>query len=127
MEHLKTIAQMVCAQWQDLAVIGAIMVSAIIVFIGILKPLVFNRIPWQPLRKFVLSFANVFFSFVATALYFAIDKFATIAKMILNNKDTKAIETEIKKATNELKATAKAELKSARKKNNKNDKEWENL
>ena len=57
----------------------------------------------------------------------AIDKFATIAKMILNNKDTKAIETEIKKATSELKATAKAELKLARKKNNKNDKEWENL
>ena len=57
----------------------------------------------------------------------AIDKGANILKMLLNGKDAKAINSEIKKATEELKATAKAELKLHPKKSNKKDKELENL
>lgn len=58
---------------QEMIIVGAIMVSAIIVFIGILKPLIFNRIPWKPLRKFVLSLSSIVFSFGATALYYVIE------------------------------------------------------
>ena len=156
--------------WRELAVAGAIMVSTIIVFMGILKPLVFNRIPYKAVRKSALAFSNIFLSFVATAIYFvirdinwelyvlaslvtsvacivtywlyenthlregihkvgelAIDKIAYVAKLALSGKNTKTIDAEIKKATEELKATAKAELKLHPKKSKNKDKELENL
>ena len=56
--------------WQNYAIVGAIMVSAVIVFIGMLKPFIFNRIKWKPLRKATLATANILFSFVAVAVYF---------------------------------------------------------
>jgi hypothetical protein len=55
---------------------GVIMVSAITVLIGILKPLLFNRIPWKPLRRACLAFANVGLCFGATAVWFAIKHFS---------------------------------------------------
>lgn len=58
---------------------------------------------------------------------FVIDKVAKIFKMIVNGSNSKEINSEIKKATEELKATAKAELKLHTKKSNKKDKELENL
>ena len=57
----------------------------------------------------------------------AIDKFAKVAKMAISNADTKAVEAEIKKATEEFKATARAELKTVSKKSIKKDRELENL
>ena len=51
------------------------MVSAIIVFIGILKPILFNRIKCKPLRKFLLGLSDVVFSFAAVAIYYAIEGF----------------------------------------------------
>jgi Ca2+/Na+ antiporter len=156
--------------WQELAVVGAIMVSAIIVLMGILKPIAFNRIPYKALRKSALALSNVFLSFVATAIYFvirdinwelyvlaslitsvacivtywlyenthlregihklgdlAIDKIAHIAKLALAGKDVKTIDDEIKKASEELKATAQSELKLHSKKSKKTDDEWKNL
>ena len=60
---------------EELSIMGAIMVSAIIVFIGILKPLIYNRIKWKPLRKAMLSLSTVAFSFAATAIYFLFEHF----------------------------------------------------
>lgn len=48
------------------------MVSAIIVFVGMLKPWVFNKITSKPLRKVLLAFSDIVFSFIATAIYFLI-------------------------------------------------------
>lgn len=49
------------------------MVSTIIVIIGILKPILFNRIPYKALRKTALALTNVGASFGATAIYFLIE------------------------------------------------------
>lgn len=61
------------ANWYDFLIAGVIMVSAITVFIGILKPLLFNRIPWKPLRRSCLAFTNVALCFAGTAIWFLIE------------------------------------------------------
>lgn len=65
--------------------------------------------------------------FIHMIVCFVIDKVAKILKMVVNGSDSKTINAEIKKATDELKATAKAELKLHPKKSAKKDKELENL
>ena len=65
--------------------------------------------------------------FVHKIVCFVIDKVAKILKMIVNGNDSKTINAEIKKATEELKATTKAEIKAISKKSTKKDKELENL
>ena len=57
----------------DFFIKGVIMVSAIIVLIGILKPLLFNRIPWKPLRKACLAFTNVALCFAGVAIWYWIE------------------------------------------------------
>ena len=149
--------------------VGVIMVSAITVLIGILKPLLFNRIPWKPLRRATLAFANVGLCFATTAVWFAIKNFSfgiywhsaiavsvfsivwywfyentclrdlisTIGKITLrkiavilakvfSGEEINEIKTETKIVVEELKSTAKKELKAATK-NIKNDKELKNL
>ena len=64
----------VAENFKELIVVGAIMVSAIIVFIGLMKPLFFNRIKWKPLRKFALAISTIAFSFVSTACYYLIEQ-----------------------------------------------------
>jgi FtsH-binding integral membrane protein len=49
---------------------GVIMVSAIIVFIGLLKPLLFDRIKFKPLRKAAIAFSSAACCFIATAFTF---------------------------------------------------------
>ena len=170
MELLNYAMNAVKLYWRDLAVVGAIMVSAIIVIIGLLKPIVFNRIPYKPLRKSALAFSDVLLSFIATAIYFVIrdinwefywlaslitstaciitywlyentcfrnliqklgtltiDKFSRVAKLAILNEDSKEIEAELKKATEEIKATAKTEIKAFSQKSLTKDKELENL
>ena len=56
--------------WYDYMIAGVIMVSAITVFIGILKPLLFNKIKWKPLRRACLAFSNVGLCFGSTAIWF---------------------------------------------------------
>lgn len=73
MEVFQDFFAFVQTNFSEMIVVGAIMVSAIIVFIGLLKPLIYNRIPWKPLRKFVLALSNVAFSFGATAIYYLIE------------------------------------------------------
>lgn len=171
MELLNYVMLCVNLFWRELAVAGAIMVSLIIAFMGIIKPL-YNHIPSKELRKSALAFTSIVFSFIATAVFFCIrkgtnwelywiaslftsiacivtywlyenipylrdsvhkilcfiiDRVAKILKMIVNGSDSKEIKSEIKKATEELKATAKVELKAISKKTAKKDKELENL
>ena len=73
MEMIKNFWDIVSVRYSELIVVGAIIVSAIIVLIGILKPVIFNRIPNKLVRKALLAFSNVFLSFAGTAIYFAVD------------------------------------------------------
>ena len=49
---------------------GVVMVSAIIVFIGLLKPILFDRIKFKPLRKVAIAFTDVLACLIATAIAF---------------------------------------------------------
>lgn len=53
---------------------GVIMVSAIIVFIGLLKPLLFDKIKFKPLRKAAIAFSSAICCFIATAITFWVYK-----------------------------------------------------
>ena len=55
---------------QQFIIMGVVMVSAIIVLIGLLKPFTFDKIPFKPLRKVALAFSNIALSFAATAICF---------------------------------------------------------
>jgi hypothetical protein len=69
-EHANAIFQyLITNKWQYI-IWGVIMVSAIIVLIGILKPIAFDRIPYKSLRKACLATTNVAFSFAATAIFY---------------------------------------------------------
>ena len=169
MEIFQNLCGLVTANLQEMLLVGAIMVSAIIVFIGVLKPVLFNRIACKALRKAALASADVVFSFAAVAVYFAlyhfpftyyvhtsvaltvacivaywlyentslrtlIDKLGSLAlkkvsrvvsALVSDGADSVDIEKEIKKAADEIKVTAKKQLKSA--KQSKKDKELENL
>jgi hypothetical protein len=57
----------------DNIVCGVIMVSAIIVAIGLLKPLLFNRIPNKHVRGSVIAFTNVAACFGTVFVYFLIN------------------------------------------------------
>lgn len=56
--------------YQDITVCGIIMVSAIIVAIGLLKPLVFNKIKNKNVRGSVIAFTNVAACFLTVLVYF---------------------------------------------------------
>ena len=60
------------ANYQDIIVCGLIMVSAIIVAIGLLKPLLFNKIPNKHIRKVALALSNVAACFLTVLVYFLI-------------------------------------------------------
>lgn len=70
--HINKFLTFFKADWYNLLIAGVIMVSAITVLIGILKPFLFNRIPWKPLRRACLAFSNVALCFGSVALWFAI-------------------------------------------------------
>lgn len=59
-----------CINYETLLTAGIIMASMIIVLIGALKPLIFNKIKNECLRGSLLSLTNVAFSFGAVALAF---------------------------------------------------------
>lgn len=59
-----------CINYKTLLTAGIIMASMIIVLIGALKPLLFNKIKNKHLRGALLSFTNVAFSFIAVAVAF---------------------------------------------------------
>ena len=57
--------------WQNYAIAGAIMVSIIIALIGAFKPIIFNRIKNDEMRRFALSMSNTAGAFASNALCFA--------------------------------------------------------
>ena len=63
------------ADWENLLMLGVIMVSAITVLVGILKPLLFNKIKWKPLRRSCLAFTNIGLCFGAVAVLFAVEHY----------------------------------------------------
>jgi cytochrome c biogenesis factor len=64
---LEKIIKMFFNDWQNLLSIAFIMVSALIVFLGALKPFLFNKIPNKNLRGSALFFSSILLSFVFTA------------------------------------------------------------
>lgn len=65
-----------CINYKTLVTAGIIMASMIIVLIGALKPLLFNKIKNQYLRGALLSFANVALSFAFVAVAFWVKEIA---------------------------------------------------
>lgn len=59
-----------CVNYKIILTAGIIMASMIIVLIGALKPLLFNKIKNKCFRGFLLSLSNVVASFVAVAVLF---------------------------------------------------------
>lgn len=59
-----------CINYETLLTAGIIMASMLIVLIGCLKPLLFNKISNQYVRRALLSFTNVLLSFVFVAVAF---------------------------------------------------------
>lgn len=70
LDTLMTMCRLFGTYYADIIPMVVIMVSAIIVAIGILKPIVFNKITNKNLRKVVLSFSNVVACFIAAFIYF---------------------------------------------------------
>ena len=73
---METLLSNISGKWEDLLLLGVIMVSAITVLIGILKPFVFNKIKWKPLRRALLAFSNVALCFVSTVVLFEIEHYS---------------------------------------------------
>lgn len=72
LEHLEWLFRVLKSNFPDNIIEGLIMVSAIIVFIGVLKPLLFNKMSCKPLRKVLLGLMDLVFALGATAVSFVI-------------------------------------------------------
>lgn len=71
--NIETVLSLFGAHYQDIIVCGLIMVSAIIVAIGILKPILFNKIANKYIRKAALALSNVVACFATVLVYFLIN------------------------------------------------------
>ena len=65
-------AMMLCFEWYatDIMTYVVIMVSAIIVLIGLMKPILFNKIASKNIRKAALAFSNVALCFASALVLF---------------------------------------------------------
>ena len=72
LNNLKAMLSFFGANYSDIIVCVVIMVSAIIVAIGILKPILFNKITNKHVRKAALAFSNVAACFLAALVYFLV-------------------------------------------------------
>ena len=71
--NIQTVLSFFEANYNDIIVYVVAMVSAIIVLIGLLKPLLFNRIPNKQIRKVVLAFSNVALCFASALVLFFVN------------------------------------------------------
>lgn len=69
-EQLRLAVALLMGNLKENIITGVIMVSAIIVFIGLLKPLLFDRIKCKPLRKAAIAFSDIVVCLAATAVAF---------------------------------------------------------
>lgn len=74
LNHFKTILSFLEANYNDVIVYVVAMVSAIIVAIGLLKPLIFNKIQNKQIRKVALAFSNVALCFATALALFLINE-----------------------------------------------------
>lgn len=165
--QLKELFKVYSDSWYDLLLLGVIVVSAITIFIGLLKLAVFNRMECRPLRRACLAFSNVALCFLSVAILFIVKNlsfglywysaiamsvfsivwywvyentclrdligvigtftvkklFGVSAKAIVE-EDTEAFKKDLLAAAEEIKSKAKAEIKTAA---TKVDKELQNL
>ena len=73
LDTLMTMCRLFGTHYADIIPMVVIMVSAIIVLIGILKPIAFNKITNKHIRKVALAFSNVIGCFGAAFIYFLIE------------------------------------------------------
>lgn len=71
--NIETVLEIFRAHYQDIIVCGLIMVSAIIVAIGLLKPLLFNKIPNKHVRKVALALSSIVSCYLVVFAYFIIN------------------------------------------------------
>lgn len=70
--NIENVMPLFVANFNDIIVNGFIMVSAIIVALGLLKPILFNRIKNKQVRKVALAFSNVALCFISVLVYFVV-------------------------------------------------------
>ena len=68
--NIEKVLSLYGANYQNIIVCGMIMVSAIIVAIGLLKPLIFNKIKNKHIRGSALAFTNVAACYLTVLVYF---------------------------------------------------------
>ena len=73
MKSVKAMIYYTEANFQDIFLYVVLMVSAIIVTIGLLKPLLYNKIKCKELRKVALAFSNVALCFIAALIVFVLE------------------------------------------------------
>ena len=75
LETLKEVLALFSGNAKDNIITGVIMVSAIIVFIGLLKPLLFDRIKVKAFRKTAIALSEIAICLSATAIAFWVNHF----------------------------------------------------
>lgn len=71
--NIQKLIPVLSENFNNIIVNGLIMVSAIIVAIGLLKPILFNKIENKQIRKVALAFSNVALCFVSVLVIFLIN------------------------------------------------------
>lgn len=66
------IMEFYCRNFKEVTTVGVIMVSAMIVLIGCLKPFIFDKIPNKDVRGVLLSLSNIVGAFATVAITFLI-------------------------------------------------------
>ena len=73
--QVQTIFSLFEQNLQENIIAGVILMSAIIVFLGLLKPILFNRIKFKPMRKSLLFISCIALCFISTAIRYLIVKY----------------------------------------------------
>lgn len=73
-EFFVTAMQLALANWQRCAIGGAAVVCSLIVFLGTIKPLIFDKIACKPLRKSLLALTSLALVLPFTAVAFIVDR-----------------------------------------------------
>ena len=72
LDSILRVMPLVTEHFNNIIVYGFMIVSAIIVAIGLLKPILFNKIPNKNIRKVALAFSNVALCFISVLVIFLV-------------------------------------------------------
>lgn len=72
LDSILRVMPLVTEHFNNIIVYGFMIASAIIVAIGLLKPILFNKIPNKNIRKVALAFSNVALCFISVLVIFLI-------------------------------------------------------